>query len=68
MGELIFFVVASVESDEDAEIMDSRCDFDGCPCEFGGELIEAVGGDLLRRAGDPERGDWRVMRSLLGNI
>lgn len=47
VSELVLLVVALVEGDEDAEVMLAGGDFDGCPCEFCGELVEAACGEAL---------------------
>ena len=68
MCELIFLVIAAIEVDEDAKVVSTRCDFDGCSGELGGELVEAVGSDSFRWTGDPKCGYWRMMGSLLGDV
>lgn len=68
MCELIFFVIARLEGDEDAEVVLARCDADGCAGEFGGELVKAACCDALGWARNDKGGNGRMMGSLLGNV
>lgn len=54
VGELVLLVVSLVEGDEDAEVVLAGGDFDGCPCELCGELVEAARREALGGALDVE--------------
>ena len=52
--ELVLLIVALVQGDEDAEVMLTGRDFDGCPCELRRELVEAARRQTLFGALDVE--------------
>ena len=68
VSELVFFVFAVVERNEDAEIVLAGSDADACAGEFGAQLVEPPGSDALFGTCDDECGYRRVMGGLLSDI
>lgn len=65
---MVFLVAAVAQRDPDAGIVLAGGHADGGSGEFGGDLIEASGGEAAGRAGYPKGRDWGVVAGLFGEV
>lgn len=68
MSELILFIVAVLQRNEDAQIMRACHNAHTCPSELCAELVVAPGTNAFFWAVNIECGNGRVMGGLLGEV
>lgn len=68
MSQLIFFVVALLDIDEDAEVVLAGAHADAGTGEFGADLIETARRYASLGAVDVEGGDWGVVGGLFCQV
>jgi hypothetical protein len=66
--ELVLFIAAVLQGDEDSQVVRAGHYSYACACELGAQLIITSCANALLGTVDVEGGDGRVVRGLLGEV